>query len=369
MSINPTGSLSGMGSSVSSAANSAVNSVRQGASNLSNAVTSSVGSMEQGISGTMQSVQNSLQQFGTQSATSVSNADFLDTNSIIAKTVFILLVVIIFMILLRVFITLIAYFMAPNPNPYLVKGLLPGNDPIHISRDPNQANFIVLPRSNNRSTGLEFTWSVWLNLSLVNQPIGDQPTYMHIFNVGNNVYDATTGLATVNNGPGMYLSLLPNPSNTGSTAGGASGKLVLHIVMDSESVADVNTTNTYIDIEDVPYNKWFHVAVRVQNMVMDVYINGLVTQRLSFQNTPKQNYNDIYISQNGGFDGNLSNLQYYSRALNVFDINSIVFWGPNLSSPLIAGSSSQSSLAKMSNYNYISSNWYFNKMGPDLMQF
>jgi len=364
----PTGSSS-LGSSISSMANNAASSVRQGASNLSNSINSTVGSMEQGISSGVQSVQSSLQQFGSQSATSITNADFLDTNSIIAKTVFILLVVVVFMILLRVFIYLIAYFMSPNPNPYLVKGMLPGNDPIHISRDPSQSHHVVLPRSNNRATGLEFTWSVWLNLSLVNQPTGSRPEYMHIFNVGNNTYDATTGLATVNNGPGMYLQLVPSPVNNAATATGQSGMLSLHIVMDTESVADVNTSNTYIDINDVPYNKWFHVALRVENMVMDVYINGLVTQRLSFQNTPKQNYNDIYINQNGGFDGNLSNLQYYSRALNVFDINSIVFWGPNLSSPLIAGSQVASSLSKMDNYNYISSNWYYNKMGPSLMQF
>jgi len=369
---SPIGSSS-LGSSISSAANNAASSVRQAASNLSSSISNTVGNMEQGITNGVQSLQSGLQEFGSQSATSITNADFLDTNSIIAKTVFILLVVVLFMIMLRMFIFLIGYFMSPNPNPYLVKGMLPGNDPIHITRDPQQTNYVVLPRSNNRDTGLEFTWSVWLNLSIVNQPSGNHPDFMHVFNVGNNTYDAKTGLATVNNGPGMYLQLVPSPVNNASTkkdsVPGLSGMLSLHIIMDTESVADVDTSNTYIDIDDVPYNKWFHVALRVENMVMDVYINGLITQRLSFQNTPKQNYNDIYICQNGGFDGNMSNLQYYSRALNVFDINSIVFWGPNLSSPLIAGTQLTNSVSKMDNYNYISSNWYYNKMGPDLMQF
>ena len=150
-----------------------------------------------------------------------------------------------------------------------------------------------------------------------------------------------------------------------ATKGGAQ-PMSMHIVMDSESIADIDTTNSYVDIEDVPYNKWFHVALRVENMVMDVYVNGMVTQRLTFQNLPRQNFNDVFLCQNGGFDGNISNLRYYSKALNVFDINSIVYWGPNLSSPLVAGASAVSNTAKLSNYNYISSNWYFNKMGPNM---
>ena len=187
---------------------------------------------------------------------------------------------------------------------------------------------------------------------------------MHVFNVGNSEYDTsanspTNGIATVNNGPGVYL-MQPD-----ATKGGAQ-PMSMHIVMDSESIADIDTTNSYVDIEDVPYNKWFHVALRVENMVMDVYVNGMVTQRLTFQNLPRQNFNDVFLCQNGGFDGNISNLRYYSKALNVFDINSIVYWGPNLSSPLVAGASAVSNTAKLSNYNYISSNWYFNKMGPNM---
>jgi hypothetical protein len=255
------------------------------------------------------------------------------------------------------------FYKKINQNPYLIKGMISGNNPIHISRDPTQTNYIVLPRSNNKSTGLEFTWSLWLNLSVVNSATSS-PTYMHVFNVGNNIYDGKTGIATVNNGPGVYLTQdLQSGTLTSPT-----GFMTLYVIMDSESVTDVSS-NTSVEIEDIPYNKWFHVALRMENTTLDVYVNGVITQRITYQNTPKQNYNDIYLSQNGGFNGNISNLQYFSRALNVFDINSIVYWGPNLSSPLIAGSSAKDNLSKLNNYNYISSNWYFNKMGADLMQF
>ena len=343
-----------------------MDNIKQGINDASEAVSGTIGNVEQGLNGVATNVSNSLQDFGSQTATSIKNADFLDTNSIIAKVVFILFVIIVFLILLRVFVYIIGFMFSPKQNPYLVKGMLSGTDPVHISRDPVQANYVVLPRSNNRQTGLEFTWSFWLNLSVVNQSkTTSNKTYMHVFNVGNNSYEQTDektlGIATVNNGPGVYLSQGSSQQNKGS--------MMLHIVMDTESIADVNTINSYVDIENLPYNKWFHVAIRVENLMMDIYINGVVTQRLVFENTPKQNFNDIYLGQNGGFFGNISNLQYFSRALNVFDINSIVYWGPNTSSPYIAGSNNTSNNGKLTDYNYISSNWYFSKMGPDLVKY
>lgn len=47
---------------------------------------------------------------------------------------------------------------------------------------------------------------------------------------------------------------------------------------------------------------------------------------------PKQNYNDVNVCQNGGFDGQLSNLQYYTHALSSPEINAQVVSGPNLKS-------------------------------------
>jgi hypothetical protein len=69
--------------------------------------------------------------------------------------------------------------------------------------------------------------------------------------------------------------------------------------------------------------------MRVEN-TMDVYVNGTITSRTKFTAVPKQNYNDVQICQNGGFEGNLSNLRYFSHALSAFEINNIVKGGPSL---------------------------------------
>jgi hypothetical protein len=95
----------------------------------------------------------------------------------------------------------------------------------------------------------------------------------------------------------------------------------------------------------------------MENSVIDVYVNGTVSARLTLSNVPKQNYADILLFQNGGFSGNISNLRYFDKALNVFDINSIIKKGPNMNS-----SSQQKGISLMSNYDYLSNIWYGSKL-------
>ena len=124
----------------------------------------------------------------------------------------------------------------------------------------------------------------------------------------------------------------------------------LHIIMDS---VESNDTNTIIDVENVPLKKWFHVAIRATNINVDVYINGIVVSRLEMSNTPKQNFGDVYICQNGGFMGQLSSLRYFNNALNVFEINNLVASGPKMNSvdttPTDGG------------FKYLSNYWYSSK--------
>jgi len=336
--------------------------LQQGINNAATNFSGALNNAEQAISNTGQQVSQNIQSFGSQVGTQVSNTEFLSTNSIVAKTVFILLLLIVFLILFRVGVYIMQYIFSPNPNPYIVNGMMSGNTSTTISRNPNVANSVVLPRSNNQPDGLEATWSFWLNISQMNRSEADKNRFMHVFNVGesgnwdSDTSDGTTGLARTNNAPGVYL--LQDLSQDTTYKPANSGFVKLHIIMDTESPADT-ASQTSIEVENLPYNKWFHVAIRLENTVMDVYVNGLLTERLVFQNVPKQNFYDINICQNGGFDGSLSNLQYFSRALNVFDINNILFWGPNLNLAQIAGSST----AALPNYNYLSGDWYFNKLG------
>lgn len=337
-------------------ANNAATSVKATVNNTTNNLGNILSNTEKSIVDSTKSVSQSLQNFGSRTSTSITNAEFLSTNSIVAKTVFILLLLIAFLILFRIGVFLMEYFFLANKNPFLYgKGIISGTKAFVISTNPNVSNHISLPRSNNKTTGLEFTWSLWLNFTNSNISTGSPNVFHNIFNVGNKTYDAVTGIATVNNAPGVYM--IQDTEQDTNTNHAFSGYAKLRILMDEESQS--NTPS--IDVENLPYNKWFHVAIRLENTVMDVYINGLLTQRTTFDAVPKQNFYDVNVCQNGGFNGYMSNLQYFSRALNVFDINSIIFWGPSLTPATVNGESTNISALKT--YDYLSSDWYFNKLG------
>ena len=94
-----------------------------------------------------------------------TSTSFLDSNGIIAKIVFLILVIIVFVILFFIAVKLIGYFSQPANNPMLVNGQISATKTIVIKQNPSDTSSKTLIRSNNESSGIEFTWSVWLSLS------------------------------------------------------------------------------------------------------------------------------------------------------------------------------------------------------------
>jgi len=303
------------------------------------AVTNTISNAAENVSNSFSSMNNSIGNTMSDFSSKISidaGSEFLQSNSAIAKFVFLIFVLIMFMILMNLGIMLIGYFMQPSKNPYLVKGMISGNTSIRVTQDPKDTNSVPIYRSNNQKKGIEFTWSVWLYITDIGQGTAK---YMHIFNKGNNNYDATSGIATVNNGPGLYLA---KDTNT------------LHLVMDTVNPDDKNNT---FDITNIPLNKWVNVAMRLQNKIMDVYVNGTIASRFNFSNVPKQNFNDVYVCNNAGFTGNLSNLRYHDYAMNVFEINNMVLMGPDTKTSDLASNAQ----AATGDYSYLSSSWYMSK--------
>jgi hypothetical protein len=339
-----TDSLSSMYNNASSTVAENYDKAADSVSPIANNVYGSVNSFKESVS-------NTVGEFSSENVGTAS-AEFLESNSLIARFSFVLIVVIVFIILLRLGIYLVGYFSEPKRNPYIVEGLLPGSNPVHVTQDPQIKDSVTVLRSNNQKTGIEFTWGVWLNITDIKLPpagiSGASATkYQHIFNKGDKGIDSSgnsfhvNGISKVNNGPGMYLQTSSNPT--------------LYIVMDT-----VSSTQQTVKITNIPLKKWFHVILRMQNNIMDVYVNGVVTQRVTFSSVPKQNYQDVYVCQDNGistgFSGNLSDLRYYDRALNIFEITGMVSKGPNLST------SKHNSASTNNGSTYLSSMWYTNKM-------
>ena len=308
--------------------------------NVAHTGAAAASSVSDNITSASEQVSNSLDSFGDASVVYASNG-FLNSNTIIAKFAFLLFVLIAFVFLLNLGVMIIGYFTGPKGNPMIVSGTLNGSSSLVVSQDPTNQNSIPILRSNNQSGGMEFTWSVWIFINGVNT--SESNDYALIFNKGNGTFFSEgpyKGMSTVSSGPGLYLD--NNVSQEGR----------VNMVVAMSTVSTTNARDLMV-IKDVPLQKWFHCAIRLENTTLDTYINGTIANRIILQDVPSQNYEDIYVCSNGGFNGNISNLQYFDSALSVFQINNIVIWGRN-SKASDAGASDDASGFPY----YLSNLWY-----------
>jgi hypothetical protein len=252
---------------------------------------------------------------------------FLTDSDPFSKFIFIVMLLIGFIVLLNISMAIITYIMQ-NPSPYIVKGMIPGNMTMVIQQDPTITGAIPIERSDNKD-GIEFTWSVWLNIT----DIGNKSNQnQHIFHKGEMNIDTGTGLNFPNNAPGLYIS--PNTNE-------------LVVIMNT-----FNVINEEVKIPNFPMNKWVHVVIRVMNNnALDIYINGALAKRHILSSVPKQNYGNVYVALNGGFAGNLSNLRYFNYALQPGELLSITDSGPDLTV-------NSKSVALNSVPPYLSMQWY-----------
>ena len=254
--------------------------------------------------------------------------------TIVGRIAFILFVLILFVMFLGLGVSLIMMIFSPNGSPHLIDGMKDATEMLVIHQDPGYKGAVPVLRSNDQREGMEFTWSVWLYVKNLND---NQGQMKHIFHKGNNKLnfdagsDVPRGMNYPNNGPGLYLT-----SDT------------------NELVVVMNTFDEIIEeirVSNLPMKKWVNVMIRCEGSTIDVYINGNIAKRHVLQSVPKQNYGDVYVNANNGYNGNLSDLWYFDKALGLSKIQSIVEKGPNLK---LAGKSAVSE----SHPPYLSLRWY-----------
>ena len=251
-----------------------------------------------------------------------------ESNSLVSKFAFILLVIFGFMILLRVGLYVCSWLFNPDQSPHLIDGMVDATQLIVFPQDPSSNNAKTIYRSINENDGIEFTWSVWIYINNLQYLEGQ---YKHIFYKGNSDLNEN-GLNFPNNAPGLYIA--PNTNS-------------LVVMMNT-----YNSINEEVVIPGIPLNKWINVIIRCQNTTLDVYINGTITRSVNLMGVPKQNYGNVYVGMNGGFNGNISNLWYYDYALGITEIQNISTDGPNT---YMIGSNGMS----LRNPDYLSLRWYF----------
>ena len=267
---------------------------------------------------------------------------YVQSNSLVTKFAFILVVLLVFIVVLQMGMGVLAWFLGPNGSPKLFTGMIPGNEMVAFDQDPSASSAATVLRSDNQRGGIEFTWSIWM---YVNND-RDHDKYRHVFSKGNPEQYAKkytgwedspekTGIMYPNNAPGLYL---------------APHKNSLLLIMNS-----FETIDEEIEIDNIPLNKWFNVVIRVKNKSLDVFMNGIITKSRQLATPPKQNYDKVFLHLNNGFSGYSSNLWYWNNAVGTSTVTNIVDAGPDTT--VTGGATADTSS------DYLSSKWYFAGQG------
>lgn len=191
-----------------------------------------------------------------------------------------------------------------------------------IVQNPNTKGSKTVNLSDNERSGIEFSYSFYMHAdpSAFRQELG----LLHIFHKG---YSSQFPLLA----PGVYMR---SDTNT------------LRVYMNT-----FKTWNNYVEVENIPISKWVHVVIVCTQECLEVYVNGNLSKKLSFDGyAPYQNYEDICcFSQRritmkhsmvpsvdesghdvfGAMKGMLSRLTYFSYALGYSEIQALLAQGPS----------------------------------------
>ena len=77
------------------------------------------------------------------------------------------------------------------------------------------------------------------------------------------------------------------------------------------------------EIPNIPIQRWVHLVLVMHNKTLDVYINGKLKRSCIYKQVPKYNTDDLHITDNGGFKGDLSEFKYFNKALSPSEIYGI----------------------------------------------
>lgn len=227
----------------------------------------------------------------------------------------------------------------------LVANTINSDKMISIPQNPNVSGSNTVSLSSNERTGVEFSYSFYLNVNPSTFKGADPNTGLyHIFHKG---YSSQFPLMA----PGVYMR---SDQNT------------LRVYMNT-----YKTWNNYIDIENIPVSKWVHIVIVCKEHALEIYVNGNIAKKMSFDGfSPYQNYQDICCFSNrvftvskskvsslgdndfnvkGAMNGMMSRLTYFSYGLGYSEIQQLLNQGP---------SSQMDSSQSMDIPPYMADNWW-----------
>jgi uncharacterized protein YxeA len=213
------------------------------------------------------------------------------------KLVVILAVVIVVMVLLR---KLVFYTMnVKHDQPWLIKGTKDAKDSSIITQDPKNENSVTLYRSDGQDGGAQFSYSFWFVIRNMQYKYGE---WKHMFHKGNKT-------SYPNRAPGVFIHDKEN---------------AIRIYMNT-----YDNPLEYVQIDNIPIKRWVHMVIVLEGQYLDIYVNGYLRKRHKLSSMAKQNFGDVWLNLFGGFEGYMSNLRYYRRALKYDEVEDITRSGPS----------------------------------------
>ena len=90
-------------------------------------------------------------------------------------------------------------------------------------------------------------------------------------------------------------------------------------------------------VEDFPLQKWVHVVISQYNQVVDIYVDGKLRSSCVMPGFPMLTQENLVLSPDGGFSGQMSNVSYYNTALGSDEVFAIYKDGPQGSNNILSG--------------------------------
>ena len=232
--------------------------------------------------------------------------EFVESNNLVTKFVFILGVLLLFLYGMRMLISLLGWFFMASPTPYISKGLTNPDTSYQFEVNPNIRGSVPILRSKNGRSGVEFTYSVWLFVADLKGNESSSNKYNTIFNKGDIDYKDSNGMSR-SAAPGLYISESSNNLKVRMN--------VFH--KDPLGAGNITSSDIYDDITitDIPLKKWFNVMIRCEGNMVDIFINGMIVKRHKLSGIPRQNYNKVFLTPNNPFKGFVSDLRYWNYSI------------------------------------------------------
>lgn len=180
------------------------------------------------------------------------------------------------------------------------------NNPVLLGYTKDAKVPIVVDGSKIPKTQIGDSWSYsfWIFIS----------DYDYLYNQTKTIL--TTGQTNGNSvAPGVFLG----PQNS---------DLVVKVNTIINPSSDVTFNGDDLIVHDLPLQRWISVVVTYSNSVVSIFLNGKLTKSKEL-NSPAINLNSskVSITPNGGFSGQISNVQYYNHELSPYDIYKIYILG------------------------------------------